>query len=269
MDSSSWIQTSLVVVLLVAVLRRSEPKVMGWNSARTSANKARSAFLQVWILPALFSPPAGRGGEGWWRRAGGSALVSVGGDVLLSQAGRGGEERRHCDTCYPAPAWKLAHGTGYCEKHRSFLPPLDCRGGEGRRRWEWMLTAGPRRQNSKKLDLRQIPSDGYESRCYPWPRGPLRASRARALRIVLLQAVLPIWRSIDPSTATHPDGGPSGVVPGAAASGRALRSSQRRGGEEGPDCSPVFSARVFLVKLEGLFALLVFVRVLFVRIPTE
>ena len=84
MDSSSWIQTLLVVVLLVAVLRRSEPKVTGWNSARTSANKARfypdradlEAFgsdVDGYSSPALPSPTRHgdvakkEDGDGWAR----------------------------------------------------------------------------------------------------------------------------------------------------------------------------------------------------------
>jgi len=42
LDSSSRIQSWLVVVLLVAALRRSEPKAMGMGSAGASFNKARS-----------------------------------------------------------------------------------------------------------------------------------------------------------------------------------------------------------------------------------
>jgi len=105
--------------------------------------------------------------------------------------------------------------------------------GEGRRGREVVLVLLSRHQPvSVKLKLRKFPSDGEERRRYLWPRGPLRTSRVVAPRIFLLQAELPTRRSIDLNTAIHPDGGPSGVVPGVAASGRVARSWNRLGGDE-------------------------------------
>jgi hypothetical protein len=121
--------------------------------------------------------------------------------------------------------------------HPFYLLPLDGCGGEGRTSREVMQEVELQRQwDAKKLNLRQIPSIGESSCHYPWPRGPLRTSEEFAPgRFYFLQAFMPLWRIYNLGTVTHPDGEPSGVIPGVAASDRGSRFCQRRGGE-GLDC---------------------------------
>lgn len=230
-------------------------------------NKAAvGAFLQVWACSASFSPLAGRGGRGRWSCAVEATQAWADDVVLPSLAGRGGEERGWRGSCCSASAWKQVAGVLACWRRPPFLLPLDGRGGEGSWSLVGLRDAVPRRrQVSSKLKLRQIPSVGVERRRYPWPKGPLRTSRALAPRIVFLQAVMPSWRPSDLDMATHPAVGPSGVVPGAGASGHGSRSCVGCGGEEGPDCFSFSLFGVLLVICEGLL----FVRVLFINLPTE
>jgi hypothetical protein len=123
-------------------------------------------------------------------------------------------------------------------------------------------------RDPKKLKMRLIPSDGEEHRHYPWPKGPRRTSRAPAPRsYFFLHAIEPMRRITDLVTAIHPDGEPSGLVPGVVDSGRCSRSCRGSGGDEGSDYCLASPSRV-LVKCEDQFVFLVIFKVLFVIVPT-
>jgi hypothetical protein len=158
--------------------------------------------------------------------------------VLPPLADLGGERSGRRSSWRLDPARKLITSVVACRPGLPHLPSPDARGGKGRRRWAWVRLTGSRRQRDlMKLKMRLIPSDGEEHRRYPWPRGPHRTSRVPALRSFLfLQAVESMRRISDLFTVIHPDGEPSGVVPGVAANGRCSRSWRSSGGDEGPDC---------------------------------
>jgi hypothetical protein len=67
----------------------------------------------------------------------------------------------------------------------------------------------------------------------------------------------------------HPGDEPSGAVPGVAANDHGSRSSNRCGGEEGPDCF-VFhlSGFLFVISLDSC-AIVSKTKVLFVIVPTD
>jgi hypothetical protein len=86
------------------------------------------------------------------------------------------------------------------------------------------------------LYRRQISSVGAFSRRYFWPRGQLRTSEESAPgSMYFFQALVLRGKVFDLGVVIHPGDEPSGAVPGVAASDQGPRSSNRRGGEEGPD----------------------------------
>ena len=99
-------------------------------------------------------------------------------------------------------------------------------------------------------------------------RRPLRAVVVSCNHgLFFLQAMMPMRRIFDLSVTLQADDDPSGFVPGVAAGRRVSRSCKRCGREEGPDCFFNFYFEVFLVKVEGLFVIFSFFRVLYVMLP--
>jgi hypothetical protein len=224
--------------LLPALFVLRWPELEAAKSATTPSNKSAVVFfLQVWILPAVSPPLAGRGGEGRWRCTGGSTPVRAAGAPHPPLAGLGGEGKGWCSSWRSDQAWERIPGAAACRPDLLHPPSLAGRGGEGRRSWVWMLLVSSRRLLSPlNLKMWLIPSGGEEHRRYPWPRGPHRTSGVPAPRSYLfLQAVMPMQRISDLDTTIHPGSGPSGVVPGVVVSGRCSRSWRSSSGEEGPD----------------------------------
>jgi hypothetical protein len=140
------------------------PELEAVKSATTPSNKSVVVvFLQVWLLSAVSFPLADRGGEGRWRCTGGYAPMRAVGALLPPLPDLGGEGKGWCSSWHFDQAWGRISGTAACQPDLLHPPSLAGRGGEGRRRWVWMLLVSSRRLWSPlKLKMRSIPSDGED-----------------------------------------------------------------------------------------------------------
>jgi hypothetical protein len=123
---------------------------------------------------------------------------------------------------------------------------------------------------TEALNRRQILSAGICCRCYIWPKEPLRTSNAASPgNIYFLQGEVLKGKIFDLGLVVHPGEEPSGAVPGVAASDHGSRSSNRRGGEEGPDCFVFYLSGILFVISMDSCAIVTKAKVIFVIVPTN
>jgi hypothetical protein len=128
-------------------------------------------------------------------------------------AGHGGEEELSRVIINASASWRPYPFCYWCGGSAPQLFLSAGRGGEGEGSdgaaaslyWRWWFL---------KLSLRRISSVGDSRRRYLWPRRPRRSSAVPAPGSFYFPHTLRLWRKIsNPSSAIHPGGEPSGVVP--------------------------------------------------------
>jgi hypothetical protein len=135
------------------------------------------------------------------------------GETRFFLAGHGGEEELSRVIINASASWRPYPFCYWCGGSAPQLFLSAGRGGEGEGSdgaaaslyWRWWFL---------KLSLRRISSVGDSRRRYLWPRRPRRSSAVRAPGSFYFPHTLRLWRKIsNPSSAIHPGGEPSGVVP--------------------------------------------------------